>query len=43
MEVKFQTLGSVAAIVVSSMVSGIAKGKKLKEAQKIATKRWPKL
>jgi nitrogen fixation NifU-like protein len=34
-DVKFQTFGCVAAIAVSSMVSEMAKGKKLAEAQKI--------
>ncbi len=37
-DVKFQTFGCVAAIAVSSMVSEMAKGKKLKEAQKITNK-----
>jgi nitrogen fixation protein NifU and related proteins len=34
-DVKFQTFGCVAAIAVSSMVSEMARGKKLAEAQKI--------
>jgi len=34
-DVKFQTFGCVAAIAVSSMVSEMAKGKKLEEAQGI--------
>jgi nitrogen fixation NifU-like protein len=34
-DVKFQTFGCVAAIAVSSMVSEMAKGKKLAEAEKI--------
>uniref|UniRef100_A0A7C3Z9E6 Iron-sulfur cluster assembly scaffold protein n=1 Tax=Desulfobacca acetoxidans TaxID=60893 RepID=A0A7C3Z9E6_9BACT len=34
-DVKFQTFGCVAAIAVSSMVSDLAKGKTLAEAQKI--------
>ena len=34
-DVKFQTFGCVAAIAVSSIVSEMAKGKKLAEAQKI--------
>jgi nitrogen fixation NifU-like protein len=37
-EVKFQTFGCVAAIAVSSMVSEMAKGKKLEEAEKITNK-----
>ena len=37
-DVKFQTFGCVAAIAVSSMVSEMAKGKKLEEAQKITNK-----
>ena len=37
-DVKFQTFGCVAAIAVSSMVSEMAKGKRLKEAQKITNK-----
>jgi nitrogen fixation protein NifU and related proteins len=37
-DVKFQTFGCVAAIDVSSMVSAMAKGKSLKEAQKITNK-----
>jgi len=35
-DVKFQTFGCVAAIAVSSMVSEMAKGKKLDEAQQIS-------
>jgi nitrogen fixation NifU-like protein len=37
-DVKFQTFGCVAAIAVSSMVSEMAKGKKLEDAQKITNK-----
>jgi nitrogen fixation NifU-like protein len=37
-DVKFQTFGCVAAIAVSSIVSDLAKGKTLKEAQKITKK-----
>ncbi len=37
-DVKFQTFGCVAAIAVSSMVSEMAKGKKLEEAQRITNK-----
>jgi nitrogen fixation NifU-like protein len=37
-DVKFQTFGCVAAIAVSSMVSEMAKGKKLAEAKKITNK-----
>lgn len=37
-DVKFQTFGCVAAIAVSSMVSEMAKGKRLKEARKITNK-----
>ncbi len=37
-EVKFQTFGCVAAIAVSSMVSEMAKGKRLAVAQKITKK-----
>ena len=37
-DVKFQTFGCVAAIAVSSMVSEMAKGKKLEEAKKINNK-----
>jgi len=37
-DVKFQTFGCVAAIAVSSMVSEMAKGKKLDEAKKINNK-----
>jgi len=38
MDVKFQTFGCVAAIAVSSLVSELAKGKKLDEAKKITNK-----
>ena len=38
LDVKFQTFGCVAAIAVSSMVSEMAKGKKLEEAKKITNK-----
>jgi nitrogen fixation NifU-like protein len=34
-DIKFQTFGCVAAIAVSSIVSDMARGKKLAEAQKI--------
>ena len=37
-DVKFQTFGCVAAIAVSSMVSEMAKGKSLDEAQQISNK-----
>jgi len=37
-DVKFQTFGCVAAIAVSNMVSDLAKGKSLAEAQKITKK-----
>ncbi len=37
-DVKFQTFGCVAAIAVSSMVSELAKGKKLADAEKITNK-----
>src|SRR3989304_5390991 len=37
-DVKFQTFGCVAAIAVSSMVSEMAKGKKLEEAKTITNK-----
>lgn len=37
-DVKFQTFGCVAAIAVSSIVSEMAKGKKLEEAKKITNK-----
>jgi nitrogen fixation NifU-like protein len=37
-DVKFQTFGCVAAIAVSSLVSEMAKGKKLEEAKKITNK-----
>lgn len=37
-DVKFQTFGCVAAIAVSSIVSEMAKGKKLAEARKITNK-----
>ncbi|OGP71404.1 MAG: iron-sulfur cluster assembly scaffold protein [Deltaproteobacteria bacterium RBG_13_58_19] len=37
-DIKFQTFGCVAAIAVSSIVSEMAKGKKLAEAQKITKK-----
>jgi nitrogen fixation protein NifU and related proteins len=37
-DVKFQTFGCVAAIAVSSMVSEMAKGKKLAETKKISNK-----
>jgi nitrogen fixation protein NifU and related proteins len=37
-DVKFQTFGCVAAIAVSSLVSELAKGKKLEEAKKITNK-----
>jgi nitrogen fixation NifU-like protein len=37
-DVKFQTFGCVAAIAVSSMVSEMAKGRKLEEAKKITNK-----
>ena len=37
-DVKFQTFGCVAAIAVSSLVSEMAKGRKLEEAKKITNK-----
>ncbi len=37
-DIKFQTFGCVAAIAVSSMVSELAKGMKLEEAEKISNK-----
>lgn len=37
-DVKFQTFGCVAAIAVSSMVSEMAKGRKLEEARKITNR-----
>ena len=37
-DIKFQTFGCVASIAVSSIVSEMAKGKKLGEAQKITKK-----
>jgi nitrogen fixation NifU-like protein len=37
-DVKFQTFGCVAAIAVSSMVSEMAKGKSLEDAQQISNK-----
>jgi len=37
-DVKFQTFGCVAAIAVSSMVSEMAKGKKIDEAREISKK-----
>jgi len=37
-DVKFQTFGCVAAIAVSSMVSEMAKGRKLEEAKQITNK-----
>jgi nitrogen fixation NifU-like protein len=37
-DVKFQTFGCVAAIAVSSMVSEMAKGRNLEDAQKITNK-----
>jgi len=37
-DIKFQTFGCVAAIAVSSIVSAMAKGKNLAEAQKITKK-----
>jgi len=37
-DVKFQTFGCVAAIAVSSMVSEMAKGRKLEEAKEITNK-----
>jgi nitrogen fixation NifU-like protein len=37
-DVKFQTFGCVAAIAVSSLVSEMAKGKKLEETKKITNK-----
>ncbi len=37
-DVKFQTFGCVAAIAVSSMVSEMAKGQKLEDAEKITNK-----
>lgn len=37
-DIKFQTLGCAAAIAVSSMITELAKGKTLKEAEKITNK-----
>lgn len=37
-DIKFQTLGCIAAIATSSMVTELAKGKKLEDAKKITNK-----